>query len=185
MTLPRAAFSVDTAGSRPVAHLAAVALFAAGLLFTAAPVSAQAQGLEVATICELKSGPRAGERERLRGAGALLAIGSPCSDYRGSSGRVVAKDATSGLLTPPDSTRKHSACYFDRGLRAGQILRGVLPAPLGSQCHDREGNYGVIVEDIPETKKTPPSLGGIPETNCRPSRIPGRPPVCRITPGVP
>lgn len=165
-------------------RLACVATFSASLLFGATS-SANAQGTEVATICDLKSGPRAGERERLRGADALLSIGSPCSDYRGSSGRVVAKDATSGLVSPPDSTRKHGSCFFANGLRAGQIERGVLPAPIGSQCHDREGNYGVIVEDIPETKKTPPALGGIPETNCRPSKVRGRPPVCRITPGVP
>ncbi len=166
-----------------------LAMFSAallGALLLAVPVvDAGAQQIATATICELKEGPRAGERNRLRGAEALLEIGSPCSDGRGSTGVVVAKDATSGLYSPPDSTRKHASCFFERGTRAGQILRGVLPAPLGSQCHDRNGNYGVIVEDVPESKKAHPALGGIPTSECRPSPTRVRPPVCRVSPGVP
>ncbi len=124
-----------------------VGAFALAALVATASSEVAAQTTGGTTICELKSGPRAGERERLRGTAAELPIGSACGDGRGSMGRVAAKDATSGLVSPPDSTRKHGSCYFERGLRAGHILRGVLPAPLGSQCHDREGNFGVI--DLP------------------------------------
>ena len=123
----------------------------------------------VGRICEFRSGPRAGERQRLVDPDLVLAVGSACNDGMGSSGRVVADDLTSTGPTPPDERRLSTTCEFQRGPRAGQRLRGIMPTPVGGQCTDGDRrNFGVAVADEP----TPPAratgpLGGIPDNDCR------------------
>ena len=158
------------------------ALLALAMACALRPVPAHAQTAPSTIICELKTGPRAGERVRLRGEMSTLPIGSACTDGQGSTGVVVDKDATAGGPTPTDPTRLSSTCGFEFGLRAGQRLRGVTPARIGSPCNDRECNNGFIVEDAPPSTKSVPTLGGIPEQNCRPNPNPKLPPICRITP---
>lgn len=139
----------------------------------------------VGSICEFSSGPRAGQRQRLRGEAATVPVGSPCTDGAGSTGRVVSDDLTSTGPTPPDPRRMSTTCEFQRGPRAGHRLRGIMPTPIGSQCTDGDlSNYGVAVEDAP----TPPArenqpLGGIPAERCRLRSNGGAALVCRETPG--
>jgi hypothetical protein len=157
-----------------IAAVAAVAPLGVTAAQGAPPVDSSTIGdgtrpAAVGRICEFRSGPRAGERQRLPDHDLALRVGSPCNDGMGSSGRVVAEDATSDGPTPPDARRMSTTCEFQRGPRAGQRLRGIMPTPIGSQCTDSDlSNYGVAVADEP----TPPArrngqLGGIPDNDCR------------------
>jgi hypothetical protein len=159
-----------------------VAILALAAVSSMPQTTAGAQTAPSTTICEFKSGPRTGERMRLRGEMATLPIGSPCSDGQGSSGVVVSKDATAGGPTPTDPTRLSTTCAFETGARAGQRQRGVTPSRIGAPCGDREGNHGFMVEDAPPPTKSVPTLGDIPKETCRPNPNPRLPPVCRPTP---
>ncbi len=141
------------------------------LAYTALPAqSAGAQQVgNTETICALKSGPRAGERMRLRGSSASLPIGSPCGDGEGSTGVVVAKDAISDGPGSNATRTVHRTCLIDYGPRAGQRVSGVTPARLGAPCRLRDGSTGVIVEDPPRPTRENPPLGGIPVTPGRPN----------------
>ncbi len=162
--------------------LVALLLLAATGSILPASAQAQAQAQPASTICEFKSGPRTGERMRLRGELATLPVGSPCSDGQGSSGVVVNKDATADGPTPAGEKRLSSTCEFTIGVRSGQRMRGVTPSRIGAPCADREGNHGFIVEEAPPSAKANPTLGGIPKQDCRPNLDRRLPPICRNTP---
>ena len=132
------------------------------------PAAAQQVG-NSETICALKSGPRAGERMRLRGSSASLPIGSPCGDGEGSTGVVVAKDAISDGPGSTATQTTHRTCQIEWGPRAGQRVSGVTPARLGAPCRLRDGSTGVIVEDAPRPTRENPPLGGVPTTPERPN----------------
>jgi hypothetical protein len=133
---------VPPRSTRRSRHLAA----AACALLLASPALAQSTGVDTARvdslrtvperdrtgvglICEFKSGPRVGERQRVPATDGNARVGAPCTDGTGSTGRLVAEDATSMGPTPPDSRRMTTTCQFERGPRAGQRERGIVPTP--------------------------------------------------------
>lgn len=103
--------------------------------------------------CRFNSGRFSGQVidfSNVSGATPAL-VGSTCTDSEGGSGIAVPPDTPSRPYSPSGGRieqRMSTVCEFRTGYRAGQrqdYAGYAAPLPVGSQCRDGQGNFGVVV----------------------------------------
>jgi hypothetical protein len=114
-----------------------------------APEASAQKDSSKSTLCRFDRGPRTGQTQDYAPM-APLPIGSGCQDGVGSTGWVVAPEASA----QKDSS-KSTLCRFDRGPRTGQTqdYAPMAPLPIGSGCQDGDGSTGWVVAPEPPAQK--------------------------------